>query len=123
MSLIQFIILAAVAVIWWRLYARLRSGELTWLEFVEWFALWLGVAVIVLVPEAASYLAAWVGVGRGSDLVVYLALLLVFYLLFKIFIRQEKLARQLTSVVRGLALKEASPQPPTQGGSKPEVKP
>ncbi|MBI5465821.1 MAG: DUF2304 domain-containing protein [Candidatus Kerfeldbacteria bacterium] len=123
MSLIQFIILAAVAIIWWRLYARLRSGELTWLEFVEWFALWLGVAVIVLVPEVASYLAAWVGVGRGSDLVVYLALLLVFYLLFKIFIRQEKLARQLTSVVRGLALKEASPPPAPSRGSKPEVRP
>ena len=107
MSLIQFIILAAVAVIWWRLYKRFRQSELTMLEFVAWFGLWLMVALVVLLPQVASYLAAVVGVGRGSDLVTYLSLVLVFYLLFKIFIKHEKLERQLTSLVRGLAIKEA----------------
>jgi len=39
--------------------------------------------------------------------VTYLSLVLIFYLLFKIFIKQEKLERQLTSLVRSLSLKEA----------------
>ena len=107
MLLIQFIILAVVAIIWWRLYQRWRQAELTTLEFASWFGLWLVVGVVVLLPQVASYLAAVVGVGRGSDLVTYLSLVLIFYLLFKIFIKQEKLERQLTSLVRSLSLKEA----------------
>lgn len=106
MSVIQFFILLVVLVVWWRLYGRLRAGELTTAGFIEWFLLWLAVGLVGLWPEAASYLATLVGVGRGSDLVVYLALLLLFYLSFKVFVRLEQFNRTLTSVVRSLALKE-----------------
>lgn len=111
MSVIQIFILLVVAVVWWRLYARLKQHELTHWEFLEWFALWLAMAVVAVNPGAASSLAAFFGVGRGADLVVYLALLLVFYLLFKIFVRLEKLERQLTKLVRHLAEREAEPAP------------
>lgn len=106
MSLIQIIILLVVLVVWWRLYARWRAGEITPVEFIEWFVLWLAIAVVAMMPEVASYLAALVGVGRGSDLVIYLALLLVFYLIFRLFLRFEKIDHELTSVVRYLAIKQ-----------------
>lgn len=105
MSAIQIILLVIILIIIWRLYRRLASGELTRREFVEWFLLWLAVAFLVIVPETASYLAQLVGVGRGSDLVVYLAVLLAFYLLFKIFVRLEHTERDLTAIVRELALR------------------
>ena len=105
MSAIQIILLVIILIIIWRLYRRLASDELTRREFVEWFLLWLAVAFLVIVPETASYLAQLVGVGRGSDLVVYLALLLAFYLLFKIFVRLEHTERDLTAIVRELALR------------------
>lgn len=105
MSLIQIFILVVVLVVWWRLYRRLKASELTLVEFVEWFLLWAAVAAVALVPDVTSYAASLVGVGRGSDLVTYLALLLVFYLVFKLFVKLEKLERQLTGLVRSLALK------------------
>lgn len=118
MSLIQVLILVVVLAVWWRLYARLKSGELTVVEFVEWFLLWAVVAIVALVPSATSYLAALVGVGRGADLVTYLALLLAFYLLFKVFMRTERTERQLTQLTRTIALghpeepKQKPPAPP-----------
>ncbi|HBH16816.1 MAG TPA: DUF2304 domain-containing protein [Candidatus Veblenbacteria bacterium] len=105
MTFIQIILLVLVLVILWRLYQRLAAGELTRREFVEWFLLWLAAGYLVIVPETSSYLATVVGVGRGSDLVVYLAIILVFYLLFKIFLRLERSERALTTIVRQLALK------------------
>jgi len=98
MTFIQIILLVLVLVILWRLYQRLAAGELTRREFVEWFLLWLAAGYLVIVPETSSYLAAVVGVGRGSDLVVYLAIILVFYLLFKIFLRLERSERALTTI-------------------------
>jgi len=102
MTFIQIILLVLVLVILWRLYQRLAAGELTRREFVEWFLLWLAAGYLVIVPETSSYLATVVGVGRGSDLV---AIILVFYLLFKIFLRLERSERALTTIVRQLALK------------------
>ena len=121
MSAIQFLIVAVVVVVCFRLYTRLRAGELSTGEFIEWFALWLAVGVVGLAPQVASYLAHLVGVGRGSDLVVYLALLLLFYLIFKVFVRIEQLNRTLTNVVRGLALKEAEQKPAELPKSAPPI--
>ena len=106
MSLIQFIIIVVVVMVWWRLFSRLRAQEIKRLEFLEWFLLWLTVGVFGLAPQFSSYLANVVGVGRGSDLIIYLSILLVFYLLFKIFVRLEKFDRELTKVVREVAIKE-----------------
>jgi hypothetical protein len=49
--------------------------------------------------------------------VVYLALLLLFYLLFKVFVRLEQLNRTITTLVRGLALK-----PEERGSAAPQDK-
>ena len=111
MSGIQFFILAVVIIVAWRLYGRWHAGELTFTGFIEWLALWLAVGVVSLVPQVASYLALLVGVGRGVDLVTYLALILLFYLIFKVFVRLERLDRTLTTVVRALALKDTESKP------------
>ena len=111
MSIIQIIILLVVALVWWRLWARLQSGEMRMGQFLEWWTLWLVIGLVALLPDTASYLARVVGVGRGSDLVTYLALLLLFYLLFKIFVRLERTDRQLTKVVRELALQDTQVPP------------
>lgn len=113
MSFIQLFILVVVLVVWWRLYRRYQDRDLTLVEFVEWFLLWAVVAVVAVVPDVTSYLARLVGVGRGADLVTYLALLLVFYLVFKLFVKLEKLEHQLTALVRSLALRAGEREHPT----------
>ncbi|MEK7497061.1 MAG: DUF2304 family protein [Patescibacteria group bacterium] len=104
MSLIQIIIILAVLSVWWRLFSRLRAQEIKRSEFWEWLLLWLVIGVVGLEPKIASYMADVVGVGRGSDLIIYLSILLVFYLLFKIFVRLEKFDKNLTKVVRAIAI-------------------
>lgn len=108
MSPVQIIFLLIVLVVWWRLYVRLRSSELTFRQFTEWFLLWLVIGFVVLEPNSVSYMATVLGVGRGSDLAIYGAILLILYLLFKLFARLERQERQLTQVVRDLALRQDS---------------
>ncbi|MFH1111512.1 MAG: DUF2304 family protein [Patescibacteria group bacterium] len=110
MSAIQILILLFALFMWWRIYLRFKSNELTLREFVEWFILWFAVALLTIVPDTSSYLASILGVGRGVDLIVYLALLVIFYLNFRIFMRLEKNERQLAKVVRVIALKEKQEQ-------------
>ncbi len=105
MTPIQIIITLFVLFVWWRLFSRWKNNEINYKEFTGWFLFWLVVGLVGVLPESTSYLATILGVGRGADVVVYLSLLIIFYLLFKIFSRLEKNDRQVTKIVRDLAIK------------------
>lgn len=104
--LIQFVLVIVIVVIIWRiidLYARkqIRANELA-----AWIIFWLMAVSFVLWPEASSRLAQVLGVGRGVDALVYLALLLLFYLMFRIFVKFEKMEQDITRIARKIALDE-----------------
>jgi hypothetical protein len=59
--------------------------------------------VIVIFPEITNIAANKVGVGRGADLITALAIIAILYAIFKLFIRLEKIERDITELVRKLA--------------------
>ena len=91
----------------WRVIAKFRRSELRPGEFIIWLVFWLCLGVAFFVPQQLTKLANLVGIGRGADLVLYLAVVVVFYLMFRIFARLEKMERDITKVVRGETLKKA----------------
>ena len=60
---------------------------------------------MVIQPDLTSSLAKLFGVGRGADVVVYLALVGLFFMVFRLMVKIEKLEREITKVVRNKALK------------------
>lgn len=96
--------------------SRYRRGGLTRLQLGLWSVLWLGVVGVVLRPDAANALAHRLGVGRGADVVVYLALSAVFYLLFRLYVRFEDHERQITILTREAALKNIDAPSDRQNG-------
>ncbi len=61
----------------------------------------------VLAPEFTSYVAQFVGIGRGADVVIYLSIALLFYLIFRISIAIEETRREITELVRKIALENS----------------
>ncbi len=78
-----------------------------------WFVFWLAVAIAFITPEFLTHLANLLGIGRGADLVLYVAVVVVFYLMFRIFVRLEKMEREITKVVRKDTLESTKSQAPT----------
>ena len=60
----------------------------------------------VIRPDLTTIVAFWLGINRGSDVVVYASILLLFYLIFRTNILLENLRHDLTQLVRTLALKD-----------------
>jgi small membrane protein len=106
MTAIQIVLCAFAVFALSRVVMRFRKGGLPLIHLVIWFLFWAAVIVAVLRPATTSSVAAWVRVGRGTDLVMYLSVLALFYLLFRLFGKIEELERQITRVVRAAALKE-----------------
>jgi small membrane protein len=98
---IAFCLYAALRV-WQKIKARALGKR--WGAF--WLAFWLGVAAVVALPWTTSLLAARLGVTRGVDLVVYISVIALFYLVFRLTVKIEKLEGNITKLVREVALSE-----------------
>lgn len=106
MHAIQVVLICFAVFAMSRTLIRYRRGLMRVLHLELWLLFWVGVLVVGMRPEVTDMLAKWLGVGRATDAAIYLALLLIFYLLFRSFAKIEDLDRQLTRVVRANALRE-----------------
>lgn len=104
MLLIQIILVAIIASIISYSLLRFKKGDLDIKRLIFWIIFWLAASVVVIWPNLTVLIANYVGIGRGADLVVYGALIVLFYSLFRLLIRIEKLEKNLTKLVRQRAI-------------------
>jgi len=104
---LQILVSLSIVFILYKLFRQRQDGKLSNSAFVIWFLLWLAVLLVFWQPEITSYLANILGIGRGADLVVYLSILVIFYIIFKIYVRLSKIESQLTKIVRKDAIDNA----------------
>ena len=106
MSLIQILILVFAVFAITRTVLQFKRGALTiaWLLF--WILFWIAAGTVALLPQTADTLARIVGVGRGADVIVYLSLIAVFYLVFRVYVYIDHLENEITRLVRKLSLDE-----------------
>lgn len=93
-----FVIFAASRVV-----LRFHEGKLSRVALFGWTLVWLAVAVFAWFPQSATSFANALGIGRGTDLVIYISLAAIFYLIFRIYVKFEDLERQITDLVRRIA--------------------
>jgi hypothetical protein len=70
-------------------------------------AVWLAAAVAIARPDWVQAVAEGVGIRRGADLVFYLFVLLFLGACFYFYARLVRVQRQMTQLVRHIALQEA----------------
>ena len=91
-----------------RIYAQLKERRLSPRIALIWMLLWLSVIIVFWLPGIASQLALYAGIGRGADLVVYVAIIILMYLQYRFFERLERLHRDVTTLTRQLALRDGT---------------
>jgi hypothetical protein len=74
---------------------------------LAWLLLWIGAAVAVARPSITITVAHALGIGRGTDLVLYCAIIGMLVAFFLVYIRFKRLERDITTVVREIAIRDA----------------
>lgn len=97
--LVVFFLFAIAKVI-----GRFRQDELSKTATIFWVAFWLAAGLVVILPDTTFYFARLVGVARGADLVVYSGLALLFFVAFRLMVKQGRMERNLTKLTREMAL-------------------
>ena len=99
-----FILFALFAI--FNVIKRKHEGLLGPKGMVFWVLFWFVAGASVLVPNSITTLANTFGIGRGADFVLYISIVVLFYIVFKLHIKLESIGRDITKVVRKEAIEK-----------------
>lgn len=97
-----------------RAVLRYKDKSIKANELFFWSIIWIGVIVIALFPGIFVALSSFFGIGRGVDILLYIGMILLFYLLFRIYVKFEAQQKEITALVREVALQNAQKKETTK---------
>lgn len=102
--LIQIIVSIFLILIILKTLARKKSKELSLKETIAWLVVWIGTGIIFWFPQYTDRIAKVLGINRGADLITYISIIILAYLVFRIFIHLDKIEKSITKLTREDAL-------------------
>lgn len=105
-----------------RVYLRFKEKKLSSISFIFWVIIWLCGVAAILFPSITTEVAGFVGIGRGVDAILYASIIVLFYLIFRLYVKIEDTQRLITEVARKIALDSLSRDKETVSSRLPETK-
>jgi len=107
----QIIVLLVLALLLAGVIAAAVTRRSSRRESLFWGALCVLAAVATVRPSLTTDVAAMLKIGRGADLVFYVAVVMMMIGFWMTYMRLRHLRRELTSLVRHIAILEAHEEP------------
>ncbi len=104
MEPIQVILLIFVLFALSRAYLRYSEGKIKITEFAFWIIIWGSATAAALSPKIVGFFSNLIGIGRPADLIIYVAIILLFYLIFRSYVMIDEIDQKMTKIVRELAI-------------------
>lgn len=106
MTLTQLFLIVFLLFALSRVFLRFKSAEVTISGLVFWSGIFGAAIVAVIFPQLTSFVARGIGIGRGADAVVYGSIVLIFYLVFRLYVYIQDLRREISELVGKLSMRE-----------------
>lgn len=103
---IQSILIIFLLFAFSRVYLQAKRGGLKIGELIFWGSLFAVAILGVIDPNFSNFLAQSLGIGRGVDVVLYMSIVLLFYLIFRTNVHLEETRHEITKLVREIALQD-----------------
>lgn len=86
---------------------KLKEGDTTVGLFIFWNCIWLGLVLLVWIPQTFDLLGMYLGLSsRGVDIVAYTAIVVLVYAVYRITLKLEHLEYEITQLVRSKVIEE-----------------
>jgi hypothetical protein len=89
-----------------RAFLRFRDKKITTKEFLFWTVIWAAVVTVALLPGLTYYFSRMVGVGRGIDFAIYISIIILFYMIFRLYVKIDSVEQNMGKIVQEIALKK-----------------
>jgi hypothetical protein len=81
-----------------RVILRAKDHSISFRENLFWIVVWLTIVFLTLFPQITDKLSAVMGIGRGIDTAFFLAIILLFYIVFRLYVKIDELDKRLTEL-------------------------
>jgi hypothetical protein len=103
----QIIALVIITFFIVRLLPQRKKDQISKNEFYFWLIFWLGTALAVIFIKVIDQIVLFLGFsGSGINFLLYLAIMMLFYFIFRMRLRIVKMDKELTKIARKIALEE-----------------
>ena len=96
--MLKLILAGFIAFAFSRAILRFKDKSISFREFLFWSLLWTGAAILTFSPQLSDVAAASFGIGRGADIAFFLSIIILFYVIFRLYVKIDKLDRDITTV-------------------------
>lgn len=103
-SLFNIILLLFAFFAWTRVFLRFRSGDTSIKWFVFWSIIWFGLVLIIFLPGKADFFTRVLGVSRAPDAMLTLAVVLLLYTVYRLYVKIDSLEGEITGLTRHITL-------------------
>jgi len=103
-QLIQVVVVLFALFAFSRALLRFKDRKISAKEFTAWTILWAAAIVVILLPGTTFFFANILGITRGADFVVYVSIIALFYLVFRLYVKIDGVERNLTKLVREISI-------------------
>lgn len=107
MNAFQIILVSVLGTAMLAVAALLARGSVGRIVGALWIAVFAAGVVFAVEPNWTTAIAHRLGISRGTDLLLYLLVLVVLYGFLVIYLKLRRVRRELTLLVRELAIRQA----------------
>jgi small membrane protein len=107
MELIQIIIIIFALFALSRAILQLNRKGINLGEFLFWFIVWTSLIIFTFIPQLSVLISNIFGIARGVDLFIYVSIVSLFYIIFRIYVSIEKMKSEITLLTREIAINRA----------------
>ena len=104
---IQYVATIIIALIVLQLLSKFKKDRVSWPRTLIWILFWCIGLFVVWSPGTIAKIAQVSGVGRGVDIIIYISVILLFYLLSNQNTKIDELNKQITKLTREIAKNNA----------------
>lgn len=104
--LIKILLVVCLAIFTWLTFRMKLNAKQTAFRRLGIIGFFILAFITIIFPELSSYFAHLVGVGRGTDLLLYLLILVYLFSMFVTAKQRTKLQKDITILARRLAIQE-----------------
>ncbi len=102
---VSVLIVVFVLFAWSRAVLRFREGGLNFKEFCTWTLIWALIVLVVLFRSTLGFLTRFAN-QRPIDVIFAGSTVLLFYLLFRIYVKIDRMDQDITKLVREFAVRK-----------------
>ena len=81
-----------------RIILRMREKAISYKMATFWLILWTIIIIFAFFPQISDKFAEYIGIGRGTDTAFFISILLLFYLMFRLYVKINMIDKDITEL-------------------------